>query len=171
MIYFKVIWDSWVWGWSLGILGLLALVLFSLLRASLFATPRHFGVAGIAATFILIVIVAALLFAPRGCVIDGKKLHVCTVMAKFTYDLSRLSEAHVATAGEVFSPGIWRLFGVGGLFGYYGYFKNPQLGKFLAFATDRNRLVVLRFPQKILVISPHDPQGFLQQVQQTLENR
>lgn len=165
---YEVIWDSRVWGWSLGTLGLVALALFMLLRGSLFATPMRFGAAGIAAIFILIAIVAALAFAPRGYVIEGKKLHVRTVMARFTYDLSQLSDVRVAAAREVFSPGTVRTFGVGGLFGYYGYFKNPQLGKFLAFATDRKRLVVLRFPQKTLVISPHDPHGFLREAKQNI---
>jgi len=166
---YRAVWDSRVWAWSAGTLAVLALVLLMLLRESFFARPMRFGVAGLAAVLIVVLLVATVAFAPRSYVVDGTNLHVRTVLARFTYDLRHLSEVRTASAKEVFSPGTLRTFGSGGLFGYYGYFKNPRLGKFLAFVTNLDRLVVLRFPQGTLVISPDDPQGFLQELHQKLE--
>ena len=168
---YRAVWDSRVWAWTLATVALLAVVLVGLLRRTLFATPARFGLAGLAAVLIIAVTVAALAFAPRRYAIDGKKLHVHTLLARFTYDLSNVSEVKRLAAPEVFSPGTLRTFGAGGPFGYYGYFKSQKLGKFLAFVTDLDRLIVLRCHQQTLVISPHDPEGFLREVQQSIAGR
>jgi hypothetical protein len=122
---YRAVWDSRVWAWSAGTLAVLALVLLMLLRESFFARPMRFGAAGLAAVLIVVLLVATVAFAPRSYVVDGTNLHVRTVMAKFTYDLRRVSEVRAAAAREVFSLGTVRAFGAGGPFGYFGYFKNP----------------------------------------------
>ena len=54
-----------------------------------------------------------------------------------------------------------RLFANGGLFSFTGWFWNRQLKLFRAYATDPSRSVVLRYPNKTIVITPHDPQQFI----------
>ncbi len=178
MSYYKAVWDLSVWGWTLGISAFLAFVFYRILRVTLLATPQQFGVVGAIGVITLVLVLVPLAFAPRGYEIRGKTLRVRTILARLSYNLSTLSEARVADPSEVFSwRNTLRTFGVGGLFGYYGYFWNPRLGKFLAFATNRKHLVVLRFPAALglpgrtLVVSPHDPHGFVQQVKQTIEQQ
>jgi Bacterial PH domain len=54
-----------------------------------------------------------------------------------------------------------RVFGNGGLFAITGRFWNRKLGWYRAFATDPSRAVVLRYPDRTIVITPHDPQQFI----------
>lgn len=54
-----------------------------------------------------------------------------------------------------------RVFGNGGLFSITGRYWNRRLGWYRAFATDRSRAVVLRYADRTIVITPHDPQHFI----------
>jgi hypothetical protein len=54
-----------------------------------------------------------------------------------------------------------RVFGNGGLFAITGRFWNRKLGWYRAYATDPSRAVVLRYPKRTIVITPHDPQHFI----------
>lgn len=58
--------------------------------------------------------------------------------------------------------GVIRTFGVGGLFGYYGYYYNKTIGKMSWYATRRDRAVLITTHnnQKILV-TPDDVEGFI----------
>ena len=58
--------------------------------------------------------------------------------------------------------GVIRTFGVGGLFGYYGYYYNRTIGKMSWYATRRDRAVLITTHnnQKILV-TPDDVEGFI----------
>lgn len=57
-----------------------------------------------------------------------------------------------------------RVFGNGGFFAFTGYFRNKELGSYRAFMTDRRRAVVLRFPDRVIVISPDRPEEFVSAV-------
>lgn len=57
--------------------------------------------------------------------------------------------------------GTLRLLGNGGLFSFTGEFWNRRLGRYRALATDPRRAVVLRYPRRTIVITPHDPQQFI----------
>jgi PH (Pleckstrin Homology) domain-containing protein len=54
-----------------------------------------------------------------------------------------------------------RVFGNAGLFSITGRFWNRKLGWYRALATDPSRAVVLRYPNRTIVITPHDPQHFI----------
>jgi hypothetical protein len=60
--------------------------------------------------------------------------------------------------------GSLRLFGNGGFFSFTGWFRNKKLGVYRAYATDTKRVVVLRFSGKTVVITPHDPQRFVAEI-------
>lgn len=54
-----------------------------------------------------------------------------------------------------------RVLANGGVFSFTGRFWNRKLGWYRAFATDPSRAVVLRYPKRTIVITPHDPQHFI----------
>jgi hypothetical protein len=54
-----------------------------------------------------------------------------------------------------------RVLGNGGMFSITGRFWNGKLGWYRAFATDPSRAVILRYPKRTIVITPHDPQHFI----------
>jgi len=59
-----------------------------------------------------------------------------------------------------------RLFGSGGLYGYYGYFAFRGLGRVLMHATNRYNLVlVIDGKGRKYLLSPDNPQEFIEQVQ------
>ena len=54
-----------------------------------------------------------------------------------------------------------RSFGVGGLFGYFGYFYNRQLGSMLWYTSQRKNRILIRLKnEEKIVISPDDPSLF-----------
>lgn len=58
-----------------------------------------------------------------------------------------------------------RLFGNGGLFAISGWFWNRRLGRFRAYATDAERVVLLCYRDgRKVVVTPHDVQHFIVRV-------
>ena len=57
-----------------------------------------------------------------------------------------------------------RLFGNGGLFSFTGLYCSKALGNYRAFVNDMDKTVVLRFPKRMIVVSPADPEGFVEAV-------
>jgi hypothetical protein len=67
-----------------------------------------------------------------------------------------------SVAGDVDAlRGSVRVFGNGGLFSITGRYWNRKLGWYRAFATDPSRAVILRYDDRRIVITPHDPQQFI----------
>ena len=60
--------------------------------------------------------------------------------------------------------GSLRIWGNGGLFGITGYFWNKNLGRFRIFATDPRRAVVLKLHDRTVVVSPAEPEAFLEEL-------
>jgi hypothetical protein len=54
-----------------------------------------------------------------------------------------------------------RTCGNGGCFSFSGYYRNETLGPYRAFVTDPHRTVVLRYPEKTIVLSPDRPEEFI----------
>ncbi len=59
-----------------------------------------------------------------------------------------------------------KLWGNGGLGGISGTFKSRRLGKFYAFLTDTEHAVVLRLADKVVAVSPSDPDFFIHVVKE-----
>ena len=103
----------------------------------------------------LAILLLAALFAVRGYIIEGDQLLVVRPLWKTRLTLRGLEEIEVDAEAM---KGSIRTFGNGGLFGFIGLFRNQRIGRYRAFVTDPARCVVLRFPERTLVISPDNPQ-------------
>ena len=58
-----------------------------------------------------------------------------------------------------------RIFGVGGLFGYYGNFVNFSLGRMTWYATRRDKSVLVKtMDNKKLIFTPNDPGKFVNEL-------
>jgi Bacterial PH domain len=57
-----------------------------------------------------------------------------------------------------------RTWGNGGLFGVTGWFRNSRLGSYQAYATNPKQAVILRFPQRAIVLTPDNPERFVEEV-------
>jgi hypothetical protein len=57
-----------------------------------------------------------------------------------------------------------RPMGIGGLFGFVGYFHNQVLGTYKAYATHDLNTVAMVFGGEKIVVTPDDPQAFVEAV-------
>ncbi|MCW3106086.1 MAG: hypothetical protein JWQ09_592 [Segetibacter sp.] len=58
-----------------------------------------------------------------------------------------------------------RTFGVGGLFGYYGFFVNSKLGDMTWYATRRDKTVLIEtVDDKKFIVTPDEPEAFIKQL-------
>ncbi|SRR6266545_4729843 len=53
-----------------------------------------------------------------------------------------------------------RIFGTGGLFGYYGLFRSPSFGSYRLYATRGTGLVLVRTERRLYVLTPDAPRAF-----------
>ena len=109
----------------------------------------------------IIIICASALFLIRGYSVTSKAILIHRLLWTTRVSLEGLQKAD-------FLPNITkrsiRIFGIGGMFSFSGCFRNQTLGKYNAFVTDPARTVVLRFPQKTVVLSPSSPENFLNSI-------
>jgi len=57
---------------------------------------------------------------------------------------------------------VWRIFGSGGFFGWFGRFQSRSLGRFTAYATNQRDLVlVTRTDGSKIILSPHPADAFV----------
>ena len=82
----------------------------------------------------------------------------CLVLARKRYPLEGLVSAE--RDRDVMCWAI-RLWGNGGLGAIRGSFWSRRIGRFNAFLTDTEHAVVLRWPDKVVALSPSDPEFFI----------
>jgi len=108
----------------------------------------------------LFAILVCVAYSPRGYVLAGRSILVRRRLARtIRIPLGELREARRATADDF--RGCIRLWGSGGLFGYYGLFSTRKLGKSTWYVTNRSNGVVVIVAAKTVLFSPDDAEAFL----------
>jgi hypothetical protein len=96
--------------------------------------------------------------SPKAIEVEGGELRVLRRgWRAATFPLSRVDGVAVLPAGWL--RGAVRTFGVGGLFGFYGWFYRK--GAFRLYASRTDRLVEVVIDGKRVVVSPDEPQRFV----------
>lgn len=98
-------------------------------------------------------------FAVSGFSVKNGQLLVHRLGWATKFDLTQLSGFEVnphAMMGSV------RLFGNGGIFCFIGLYRNGVIGRFRAYVTDPAKSTVLEFGTRKIVVSPDDPQAFVE---------
>ena len=151
---FPVSWDTLVKGMTVGVVFLVPAlaVIYGLLLDN-----RSLAI-GLALVF-LCAVAAPLLWAPQRYLVKGNLVTV----------RRRIGDVGILVSRE---PQRWRwtwwglrLFGSGGLYGYFGYFYMKRIGRVRMYATNRHNMVLLvdQKGRKILV-SPNEVDRFIQQL-------
>jgi hypothetical protein len=109
----------------------------------------------------LLLLLGTALLTVRGYRLEGRQLLVDRLLWSTPVSLEGLQATEIDP--EAMRRSI-RLCGNGGLFAFTGWFRNRRLGTYRAFATDPSRSVVLRFPNRRVVVTPDDPQRFTEVV-------
>lgn len=62
-----------------------------------------------------------------------------------------------------------RLFGCGGLFGYFGTYMSKSMGKFIMWCTNKDNMVIIeKKDESIILISPSDTDSFIEAINTNL---
>ena len=106
------------------------------------------------------VIIISYALAPGGYVVSGRALVVRRrLWRSVSFSLDAIRELRLAIPEDF--RGALRLWGNGGVFGYYGLFQTAKLGKCRWFLTNRSNAVVLMTEEKTVLVSPDDVARFL----------
>jgi hypothetical protein len=108
------------------------------------------------------VMAGAWLLAPRGYALQGPELVVLRRLWPIRIPLAEIRAVGRLSPEDVACS--LRLGGNGGLFGHYGQFWNRGLGSFRMYATRRSGLVRVETGTEVFVLSPGDPEAFVDAV-------
>ena len=98
------------------------------------------------------------LFTVRGYVLTSDRLIIKRPLWENTVDLNNIVSAEFDPQAMSNS---FRVFGNGGFFSMTGVFWNKKLGFYRIFGTDEKHSVVLKFPNKVIVVTPDNPHNFV----------
>lgn len=111
-------------------------------------------------TFVpLAILLATLPFMVRGFVITDDEL--CVERLGWRNHFA-LRDVVLAEASPEALRGSIRLCGSGGLFGFFGWFRSKALGVYRAYGTDPKRAVIIKLKQRTIVVTPDDPERFVE---------
>jgi hypothetical protein len=98
-------------------------------------------------------------FSPRGYSLSERTVVIDRLIGKARFSLLGAHEIRTLSVDDL--RGCVRLFGNGGVFGYYGLFRTATLGKCIWYVTNRKNAVVVITDAKTAVFSPDDVDGFI----------
>ena len=116
---------------------------------------------------ILLLLMVMMLFSVRGYTLKDGKLLVHRVGWSNSLDLAKLTAVTVNPQAML---GSLRVFGIGGMFAYVGYFRNSLLGTYRAYATHTGHCLVLEFGDKRVVITPDSPEAMKLAIEEELKS-
>src|ERR1019366_1924921 len=101
-------------------------------------------------------------YFPRGYTALAREIVVKRPIGNVRISLEGIREARTTTADDL--SGCIRLFGSGGLFGWYGLFRTTKLGERTWYVTNRSNAVVLITGARTVLVSPDDVDGFIGEI-------
>jgi hypothetical protein len=105
------------------------------------------------------IIAAGYAYSPQRYEVGDGMIVVKRLIGNVRVPLDHLREARLITPEDL--RGAIRLWGSGGLFGYYGIFRTSKLGNCRWYVTNRATMLVVVTKSKTTLYSPDDPDGFL----------
>ena len=113
----------------------------------------------------IVIIVFSYLFAPQGFLIEQSGITVVRKVAPVLIEIGKIHNVSCIERDRFMKS--TRTFGNGGLFGYYGAFRNKELGSFQLYGTHRNYGVLVE-ADKNYVLTPDRPDEFVEVVRSYL---
>ncbi|MBC8126656.1 MAG: hypothetical protein H8M99_05860 [Gloeobacteraceae cyanobacterium ES-bin-144] len=107
------------------------------------------------------IVLGCLPFVVRSYTITDDAILIRRLFWTTRLDRSGLKSAEVVPKAM---KGSLRTCGNGGGFSFTGWYWSKSLGSYRAFVTDLNRTVVLRFEKRTVVVSPGEPEDFVNQL-------
>lgn len=105
--------------------------------------------------FLILLILICFLFSTKFYELENDYLIIQRPIGAVNLPISEIKEIRKMSPGS--RIGDIRLFGVGGLFGYYGKYYNFKMGHMTLYTTQkRNRILMTMIEGKKIIISPDD---------------
>lgn len=99
-------------------------------------------------------------FSPINYILTADKLIIHRLIADVKIDRNQIKTVEILEK-DTLSWSI-RVFGVGGLFGYYGKFANKKLGTMTWYATRKDKTILVQTTDnKKIILTPDDPEKFV----------
>ncbi len=133
---------------------LICLVIFGVTRIERVSSASDFILFPMVVVLPALLLFTSVFLMIRGYVITDEQLLIQRLGWQSRLDLKNLVSVEVNP--EAMARSI-QTFAVGGLFCYYGSFRNKNLGAYRAFATDSKRSVVLKYQHQTVVVTPDRP--------------
>ena len=105
------------------------------------------------------VVILSYAYSPRGYAIVDRSIAVKRLIGNVRIPLDGVREVRTVAADDL--RGCIRLWGSGGMFGYYGIFRTSKLGRSTWYVTNRSNAVVVITDAKTALFSPDDVDGFI----------
>lgn len=93
-------------------------------------------------TVIVAIIAISAIWAPRKITIEDKGVTCKLLATSIIIPRSEIISIQKCNAKDAFK-GCMRLFGSGGMFGYYGVFRNQKFGRFSMYITQREDMILV----------------------------
>ncbi len=156
------------WSNYVKIISVLAVALFIYTLITMFQSSYALNIKLIIAAVLLLTIVVSLMLMPCSLSIDGNNI----VLNRFCYKpiIIPLDEIEsIKSLPDSFSPvavrmKLVRIWGNGGLFGYWGKFYFPGIGQVNMYATELKNFVCVKASRKRYVFSCTEHEEFVEEV-------
>jgi len=140
------------------IAGILSTLLTAGCLGYAFAEFRHGGADSRVGWLLVALVVGCALFTIRGYTVTPDAILVHRLVWNTRLPLAGLQSARVEQMRRPWGVRI----GNGGFFSFSGFHYTPGLGLWRVLVTDHSRLVMLRYPNRMVAISPATPEAFVQ---------
>jgi len=115
---------------------------------------------------LIIILVLTYGYSPKGYAFEDRQLVIYRPFQNKFYATEDMLTVSLVDRTELKNS--LRVFGVGGLFGYFGLFRNSRYGTMIWYATRRDQFVVIeRSNGKTIVLTPDDPISFVSEWNET----
>jgi hypothetical protein len=99
-------------------------------------------------------------FSPINYEVSAQHLSIHRLLIDVNIDRNQIKSVELLDKEKL--GWVFRTFGVGGLFGYYGKFANTKLGSMTWYATRRNKTVlIVTLDNKKIILTPDEPEKFV----------
>jgi hypothetical protein len=116
----------------------------------------------VSAILFAVIFLIVYLFRPVNYVVSSTQIIVRRLIGNVVINKSDILS--INKLDKSYKPRGLRIFGVGGLFGYFGNFLYFDVGWVKLYATDRNhQLLIVTRDNKKIIITPENPDIFLQE--------
>jgi hypothetical protein len=154
---YKTSLDNLAKGVTIGVTLLFAFIIvgqYSIIKDAGRAIPIYTTVA------LLVIYFIAFAMRPINYKVSAHKLVIHRLFLDVTIDRVQIKSVEMLDKEK--TGWAIRIWGVGGLFGYYGNFANSKIGKMTWYATRRNKTVLVKtISNKNIILTPDEPDQFV----------